>query len=81
MFRPKDGTENFLLSINKNCETLTEQTLTKPQETLEFKLTQPRETFSIKPSIVFGVDSKLMIGLTSSEVYKPIFKNTSKQKI
>ena len=36
MIRPKNQTEDFLLSITKNCQTLTEQTHTKPQETQEF---------------------------------------------
>ena len=57
MFRPKNETD-LLLSITKNGETLFEQTHTKPQETLDFKLTQPRETFSFRPSINVGVDSK-----------------------
>ena len=38
MTRPKNETEDLLLSITKNCETLIEQTHTKPQETLEFKV-------------------------------------------
>ena len=33
MIRPKNETEDFLLSITKFCETLIEQTHTKPQET------------------------------------------------
>ena len=51
MIRPKNETENLLLSITKNCETLIEQTHTKSQETLEFKMIKPRETFHFKPSI------------------------------
>ena len=39
---PKNETENLLLSITKNCETLIEQTHRKPEETLEFKMTKPR---------------------------------------
>ena len=42
MIRPKNETEDLLLSITKNCETLIEQTHTKPQETLEFKMIKPR---------------------------------------
>ena len=45
MIRPKNETEDFLLSITKNFEMLTEETHRKPEETLEFKLTKPRETF------------------------------------
>ena len=49
--RPKSETEGFLLSINKNCETLIEQTHRKAEETLEFKMTKPRETFTFNTPI------------------------------
>ena len=42
---------------------------TKPQETLEFKFTKPRETYSFKPFINLGLDSKWIVGLTSIEIY------------
>ena len=45
MIRPKNQTEDLLLSITKNCETLIEQTHRKAEETLEFKMIKPRETF------------------------------------
>ena len=45
MVRPKTKTEDLLLSITKNCETVIEQTHRKAEGTLEFKLTKPRETF------------------------------------
>ena len=51
MIRPKNETEDLLLSITKNCETLIEQTHTKPQETLEIKMIKPRETFHFKRPI------------------------------
>ena len=35
MIRPKTQTEDLLLSITKNCETLIEQTHRKAEETLE----------------------------------------------
>ena len=63
MMQPKIAIENFLLSKTKNCETLIKQTHTKPQEKLEFKLTKPKETFSFKPSIYFGLHSNWMVGL------------------
>ena len=37
MIRPKNETENLLLSITNNCETLIEQTHRKAEETLELK--------------------------------------------
>ena len=74
MIRPKNQTEDLLLSITKNCETLIEQTHTKPQETLEFKMTKPREIFHFKPPIQIKGD--WMIGLTDLEVYNSIFNIT-----
>ena len=74
MIRPKNQTEDLLLSITKNCETLIEQTHTKPQETLEFKMVKPRETFHFKPSI--QIQGHWMIGLTDLEVYNSIFNIT-----
>ena len=74
MIRPKNQTEVLLLSITKNCETLIEQTHTKPQETLEFKMTKPREIFHFKPPIQIKGD--WMIGLTDLEVYNSIFNIT-----
>ena len=74
MIRPKNETEDLLLSITKNCETLIEQTHTKPQETLEFKMPKPNETFHFKPPI--QVKGDWMIGLTDLEVYNSIFNIT-----
>ena len=62
-------TEDKILSVTKNCETPYKQPHTKPLERLEFKLTQPRETVSFRPSIIRGVESKWMIGLTNLEAY------------
>ena len=45
MIRPKNQTEDLLLSITKNCETIIEQTHRKPEETLEFKMNKSRESF------------------------------------
>ena len=71
MIRPKNETEDLLLSITKNCETLIEQTHTKSQETLEIKMVKPRETFHFKPPI--QVEGDWMIGSTDLEVYNSIF--------
>ena len=61
----------FLRSITKNCETLSKQNHTKVQETLDFKFTQPRQTFSFKPPI--SIEGSWMVGLTCLGVYKSIF--------
>ena len=74
MIRPKNETEDLLLSITKNCETIIEQTHRKAEETLEFKMIKPRETFHFKPPI--QVKGDWMIGLTDLEVYNSIFNIT-----
>ena len=74
MIRPKNKTEALLLSITKNCETLIEQTHRKAEETLEYKMTKPRETFHFNPPIQIKGD--WMIGLTDLEVYNSIFNIT-----
>ena len=71
MIRPKNQTEDLLLSITENFETLFEQTHRRPEETLEFKMIKPRETFHFKPPIQIKGD--WMIGLTDLEVYNSIF--------
>ena len=41
--RANNKAECLLLSITINCEMLIHQTHKKPQETLEFKITKPRD--------------------------------------
>ena len=74
MIRPISETEDLLLSIAKNCETLIHQTHTKLEETLKFKLIKPRETFHFNPPIL--IEGSWMIGLTILEVYNSIFNIT-----
>ena len=51
MIRPKNETEDLLLSITKNCQTLIDQTHRKPEETLEFKMDKSRQIFHFNPPI------------------------------
>ena len=74
MIRPKNQTEDLLLSITKNCQTLIKQTHRKAAETLEFKMIKPREIFHFKPPI--QIQGDWMIGLTNLEVYNSIFNIT-----
>ena len=74
MIRPKNETEEFLLSITKNCEKFIEQTHRKPEETLEVKMNKSRETFHFKPPI--HVKEDWMLGLTVLEVYNSVFNIT-----
>ena len=74
MIQPMNKTEDLLLLITKNCETIIKQTHRKAEETLEFKMVKPRETFHFKPPIQFQGD--WMIGLINLEVYNSIFNLT-----
>ena len=74
MIRPKNETEDLLLSISKNCETLIKQTHRKAEETLELKMIKPRETFHFKQTI--QVKEDWMIGLVDLEVYISNFNIT-----
>ena len=73
MIRPKNETEDLLLSITKNYETLIEQTHRKPQEVLEFKFDKTK-TFHFNPPIQIKGD--WMIGLITLEVYNSVFNTT-----
>ena len=74
MIQPKNQTEDLLLSVTKNCETLINQTHRKPEETLEFKMLKPRETFHFNPPI--QINGNWMIGLVNLEVYNSVFNIT-----
>ena len=74
MIQHKNETEDLLLSITKNCEKLVEQTHRKPEETLEFKMVKPRETFHFNPPT--QVKEDWMLGLIDLEVYNSIFDIT-----
>ena len=76
MIIPKTETEDLLLSITENYETLIKQTHRKAQETLEFKMTKSGERFHFNSSI--PIEWSWMIGLTSLEVYNSVFNITGK---
>ena len=67
------GNRRFLLSLTKNCETLSEQSHRKAEETLEFKMNKPRGHCFKPPSEIKG---DWMIELTDLEVYNSIFNLT-----
>ena len=72
MTRARNETE--ILSLTKKCETPIEQTQTKPQEILEFKLIKLSEIFHFNtPS---SIEGSWMIGFLSLEIYKSIFNMT-----
>ena len=71
MIRPKNETEDLLVSVSKTCQTLIDQTHRKAEETWEFKLIKSRETFYSIPPI--SIEGAWMIGSASLEVYISIF--------
>ena len=66
----------LLLLIKKHTDTLIEQTKTKPQETLEFKMNKQMQTFSFNPPIKL-VEDKWLLGVSSFECTKTVFNITN----
>ena len=67
----------FLLLIKKHTDTLIEQTKTKIQETLEFKMNKQMQTFSFNPSINLVEEGKWLLGLSSLECTNSVFNITN----
>ena len=66
----------LLLLIKKHTDTLIEQTKTKPQETLEFKMNKQRQTFSFNPPIILLEEEKWLIAVSSFECTNSVFNIT-----
>ena len=67
MIPPRKETEDLLLLITESSETPIKHTHTEPQETVEFKLTQPREKLSLEPPT--SIERCWMLGSTRLELY------------
>ena len=63
----------MLLLIKEHTDTLIEQTKTKPQETLQFKLNKQMETFSFSPSISLSEEGKGLLAVTCFEAINSVF--------
>ena len=77
-----DKKESLLLSIAKSNLDIVENTLSKPQETLEFKMNKQKESFSF--DIPLDLPEQWMMGVTSLEVYNTVYnitENNNKLKI
>ena len=70
-----DKKESLLLSIAKPNQEIVGNTHSKPQETLEFKMTKQKE-FSF--DVPLSSDEKWMMGVTSLEVYNTVYNITEK---
>ena len=63
----------LLLLIKKHTDTLIEQTRTRPQETLEFKMNRQMQTFSFNPPINLFEEGKWLLGVSSFECTNSVF--------
>ena len=71
-----DKKEYLLLSIAKSNQEIVENTHSKPQETLEFKMNKQKESFSF--DIPLELPEQWMMGVTSLEVYNTVYNITEK---
>ena len=71
-----DKKESLLLSFAKSNLDIVENTHSKPQETLEFKMTKQKESFSF--DIPLDLPEQWMMGVTSLEVYNTVYNITEK---
>ena len=67
----------LLLLIKKHTDTRIQQTKTKPQETLEFKMNKQIQTYSIKPPINLVEEGKWLLGVASLEFTNSVFNITN----
>ena len=67
----------LLLLIKKHTDTLIEQTKTKPQETLEFKMNRQTQTFSFNPPINLFEQDKWLLAVSSFECTNSVFNITN----
>ena len=69
-----DKKESLLLSIAKSNQEIVENTHSKPQETLEFKMNKQKESFSF--DIPLELPGQWMMEVTSLEVYNTVYYKT-----
>ena len=69
---------NELLLLNKrDTDTLIEQTRTRPQETLEFKMNKQKQIFSFNPPINLVEQDKWLLAVSSFECTISVFNKTN----
>ena len=67
----------LLLLIKKHTDILIQQTKTKPQETLEFKMNKQMQTFSFNPPINLFEEGKWLLAVSSLECTNSVFNITN----
>ena len=70
-----DKQESLLSSFAKSNQKTVENTHFKPQETLEFKMTKQKGSFSIEVPLI--LNEKWIMGVTSLEVYNTVYNITN----
>ena len=70
----------LLLLIKKHTDTLIENTKKKAQETLEFKMTKQKQTFSFNPPINLLQEGRWLLGVSSFECTNSVFNITNENK-
>ena len=68
--------ESLLLNIANSSQEIVENTHSKPQESLEFKMNKQKESFSF--DIPLELPEKWMMGVTSLEVYNTVYNISEK---
>ena len=71
-----DKKESLSLSVANSNLHIVENTLSKPQETLEFEMTKRKKSFSF--DVPLELPEQWMLGVTSLEVYNTVYNITSK---
>ena len=67
----------LLLLIKKHTDTLIEQTKTKPQETLDFKMNKQKQTFSFNPPINLIEEGKWPMAVSLFDCTNSVFNITN----
>ena len=69
----------LLLLIKKHTDSLIEQTKTKPQETLEFKMNKQMQTFSFNPPINLVEEGKWLMAVSLFDCTNSVYNNTNEK--
>ena len=67
----------LLVLIKKHTDTLIEQTRTRAQETLEFKMDKQMQNFSFNPPIILVEEGKWLLAVSSLECTNFVFNITN----
>ena len=73
---PNNQNETLLLEMVKKLDQIEQNTHTKPQETLEFKMTKPKETFHFDKDLI--IPEKWLLGLVNLQVYNTVYNITDR---